>query len=280
MISRSLNLLDTYLNESDFGELDFDIFDDDFNLEFNKENEIESVTRSRIVEECKVNLLLANNLDSSIVSSSFTKKRKIIELESSIIISDEILNRWKSFPYKVIDVLNGGNIAQLTEYLGNYVDPKCVCQFFILGKTVLKVGPSAIVMLLQAVMNVYPDYILSIREVSHQISNNTLILNVKARHLGTAIEPVHLSNYANEKLEDNMLSLNHDVGRQVFNLPKLDKSYQSEINKNQNNTKSKEVLKLMIKLNVRLYINLETNMIVGWISKPKISSFEVNMNDI
>ena len=279
MVSTFIDLSNTLLNENDSLELDFDFLDDNFNFEFDEDCEVQPITMNNANSDELNKNLITSSLESASDSSSFksttSKKRKIIELELSI--SKEILNQWKLFPYKLIDILNGGNITQLTEYLRNYVDPKCVCRFFILGKVVLKEGPGAIVLLFQAMINVYPDYILSIREVTHKIINNMLVLFVKVRHLGTAMEPVNLSNYANEKLEDNILSLNHDIGRQVFNLPKLSKS-QSKLNTNENKT-SNEVLKLMVKNNVRLYINLETNLIVGWQSRPKISSFEVNNND-
>ena len=137
----------------------------------------------------------------------------------------------------------------------------------------------------QAFVKVYPDYVLSIRQVTHQIKDHMLILFVKARNLGTCLEPVYLSDFMEEPIENNILSLEHNKGRELFHLPKLDESQQSKINSNNNNSInkcnennhkiSKEVLKLDMRIYVKFYISLEFNMIVGWDLQSKVGSFEV-----
>ena len=219
----------------------------------------------------------ANNVsnESTILPSFNTssKKRKIVDTE----ISDKFVARWKLFPYKLIELVNCGNLTELIKYVKNYLDPKCICQFSVIGGSVVKQGPQALISSFQTVMNTYPDYVMTVCKVNCEIVHKTMQLTLIMTNTGTCMEPSYLGNFVNLNIENNIFSLDHDLGRKMFHLPKLNKS---ELNNTRNNKQenhiSKDVLKLKMNIKAIFYINLETNMAEGLEAQSKISSYEVN----
>ena len=105
------------------------------------------------------------------------------------------------------------------------------------------------------------DHVMSVREVSSEKRNGFFIVNGKLRCTGTYTEPDHMANFVGVKENENLYSIRHKLGREIYNL--------------ENQPDNNEVLQLHLKIGMRIYINIKLNLIVGWESQSKLSSHKI-----